>query len=134
MKYYKVDYKYVLAEDETYQSNIKPAEEIHTDFISLYPSGKIVLKARYAWNGSSGGAKDDDTNKSPSGFHDAVFQLIILGLLPLKWMLVANADFIQMCLDRGMWRIRAWYYRKLLNKFCAEYCKPACAKKILEAP
>ena len=43
MKYKEVNYKYVLAEDEAFKCNIMPPEAIHTDFISLLPTGEMVF-------------------------------------------------------------------------------------------
>ncbi len=134
MKYKEVNYKYVLAEDETFKSDIMPPEAIHTDFITLLPNGQMVLKAGYAWDGCSGPTKDDKTNITPSAFHDASYQLFRKGLLSLKWKHIADYDFICMCRERGMWSIRAWYYHKALKRFGSGNCSPGSIRPILELP
>ena len=53
MKYTK-GYKYQLHEDFMVQISIKPKEHIFTRFIDLTPTGILIIRSGYAWDGCSG--------------------------------------------------------------------------------
>ena len=89
MKFTK-GYKYQLAEDEWYRTDIYPEEDIHTDFISLYKDGRLCGKKGYACDGPSGPTLDRRTNMAPAFGHDMLYQLLRHGLIDKKYR--ENAD------------------------------------------
>ena len=71
MKYTK-GYLYQLAEDEYFQTRIRPDVHIVTDFIELNLQGLLRGKRGYAWDGPSGPTKDRKTNMRASLGHDMI--------------------------------------------------------------
>lgn len=79
---YKSGYKYVLA--ETYACKISITGYFaKTDFIILDTNGNLVIKQNYAWDGATF-FPDLEIVKRPSLIHDALCQLIRLGIIPEK--------------------------------------------------
>ena len=109
LKYEKIPtYKYRLLIDEVVQlSPIFDEYSISTDFIIL-SAGKLLLKKGYKWDGASGGI-DTKTIMKASLVHDALCQLIWLGLLPESRQVDADKELRRFCLDAGMGKIRAWW-------------------------
>lgn len=92
---------------------IKPVGryEIDTDFIRLDMFGNLTIRAGYCWDGPSGPAIDTPNFMCPSLVHDALYQLIRMGLLP-EWEKDKIDDFLKkMCRARNMSGIRAWWVR-----------------------
>lgn len=133
MKYYK-GYKYLLAEDEHTKISVYPDKNIVTPYIKLDMRGNLIIKKGYAWDGCSGPTKDTKTNMTPGFVHDALYQLMRMDLLSQKWRMDVDMNFKQMCLDRGMWEFRAWYYYKGVREFGLSSASAENRKEILEAP
>lgn len=131
---YRSGYKYQLAEDEIFKIPIQPETKIATEFIELHPDGKLIIKAGYAWDGPSGPTFDTRSSMRGSLAHDALYQLIRLELLP-EWRRLEADDVIYECLIAdGMWRVRAWLWRRELKKFAGFAADPKNRKKIYVAP
>jgi hypothetical protein len=110
MKYTKIKWKYKIDETCTFQTQIKPDTLISTEWITLTPSGLLTLQAGYAWDGASG-AVDTKSFMRGSAVHDALFQLIRLGLLDKQWFKECNKEMIRWCDTDGMLKIRQiWVY------------------------
>ncbi len=111
MKYRKRNWKYDLPESETFQTRIKPGRTLKTDWITLQPDGTLTLEAGYAWDGPSGPAVDTPNSLRGSAIHDALYQLMKLGLLDMKWFDESNREFLRWLKKDGMWylRRRGWY-------------------------
>tara|TARA_R110000772_G_scaffold51809_5_gene118872 strand:+ start:205 stop:639 length:435 start_codon:yes stop_codon:yes gene_type:complete len=84
---------------------------IVTDWIELMPSGKLITKKGYAWDGATGAADTDDILIA-SLFHDAVYQLMDEGHLPISCKKIADDLFrdINKLTDMPWYRVR-WTYR-----------------------
>lgn len=132
--YYKKGYKYQLAKDYECYVNIHPIEAIITKFIELYPTGKLIIKAFYAWDGPSGPTIDTANFMRGSLIHDALFQLFRECKLNMVWYPQANIELRKACLEDGMSEIRAWYIYRSVNKFAASCADPKNDRKILTAP
>lgn len=98
---YKEGYRYVLAAQEVFSTGIHPARIINTEFISLYPSGRLELAFGYAWDGSTF-ALQTRWCKRGSACHDAICQLIQLGLLDRKWKRQGDYEYYNLCREDGM--------------------------------
>jgi hypothetical protein len=69
----------------------------------------------------------------PGLHHDIKYQLIRLGLIPQICRGIADAELKEECIERGMWRVRAWYYFEGVDHFARYAAKYGTEPKILEA-
>lgn len=107
---YKGGYKYQLCETCTVFISIKPPEPILTQYINLYTNGCLVIKEGYAWDGPSGPTIDTQTFMRGSLVHDALYQLMRENHLSrIECREEADKILRQLCLEDGMWHIRAWW-------------------------
>lgn len=113
---YKEGYKYILVEDEVTLTPIK-GFTVNEKFISLDGDGKLTVRAFYAWDGASGPTRDDKTNMRGSAIHDAFYQLMRQGWIPLSFRDKVDALFETMCKADKMGKFRAWYYHKGVQWF-----------------
>jgi len=135
VKYYKGNFKYTLADDESVSVDFfVPAVDIITDFIEWKTTGLLLAKTGYAWDGASGPTWDDKTNLTPSLFHDVIAQLMRMQLVPKTLLPQANEMLREMCVTRGMWRIRAWYWIKGLKLTGGSFADKKNRRKIHYAP
>lgn len=133
MKYRK-GYKYQLAEDEIFITDICGGKDVKTQFISLSEDGVLTIKSGYAWDGPSGPTFDRKTNMRGSLAHDALYQLIRQKWLDDAWRKKAD-DFIAKCwIEDGMWKWLANTEKFALKKFASAAADPKNAKKVYEAP
>ncbi len=103
MKYIKLDAseKYQLA--EAMSVCVPKLRGLCIDshpFIKLN-SGYLTLLSGYKWNGANG-VPDGPDNMEASAFHDALYELIKLGLLDRKYRDVADQLLRKICLKKGM--------------------------------
>lgn len=77
---YKSGYKYVLADTYAVKTGLR-GYYAHTEFITLDSEGNLVVKRHYAWDGATL-FPDLECVRRASLIHDALCQLIRLGLLP----------------------------------------------------
>jgi hypothetical protein len=129
--YYCKGYKYQLARDYIIQMDLEHPDII-TDYI-IFSKGLMTIRKGYAWDGCSGPTYDDNTNMRGGLVHDAGYQLIRLGLLAHK-----NKEFFDkllrtICLEDGMWKIRAWYYFEGVDHF-AKFATRGEPYPVLTAP
>lgn len=107
---YKGGYKYQLRETCTVFISIKPPVPILTQYIDLHMDGRLVIKEGYAWDGPSGPTIDTPTFMRGSLVHDALYQLMRENYLSrIAYRKEADEILRQLCLEDGMWRIRAWW-------------------------
>ncbi len=111
MLYRKRNWKYDLPERATFQTRIKPDRTLQTEWITLHPDGTLTLAAGYAWDGPSGPTFDTPDSLRGSAIHDALYQLMKLGLLSMDWFDESNRELLRWLKTDGMWllRRRAWY-------------------------
>jgi len=152
MKYRK-GFLYQLAEDEYFQTQIRPKEHINLDFIELNVRGNLRVKRGYAFDGPSGPTKVivDVLEKipfigkwlvkkfleafmTPSLGHDAKYQLMRMGLIDPKHRVEADDELKADCLARGMSRPRAAWVHKGVTEFAAFAADPKSLKKVYEVP
>lgn len=97
---YKKGYKYQLYETYSIKTGIK-GYFIQTDFLLLDRDGNLVIRKGYAWDGASG-IPDTQHNMRASLIHDALYQLMRMGLLPLSYKEAADQIFAHVCKEAGM--------------------------------
>jgi len=132
MKYRK-GYKYQLVEDEIFQINIL-GFNIRTQFIDLWPNGKLIVKSGYAWDGASGPTIDTKSSMRASLGHDALYQLMRNRLLPFSARPHVDDLMLEWLLEDGMWKLRAKLWRREVGKFAGFAVLPKYIKKVYEAP
>lgn len=114
---YRDGYKYQLVDPYWIQTDIMGAEYRVDGYISLRENGLLYIYRAYAWDGPSGPTMDTKNSIRASLVHDALYQL--MGEYPelLKWRLYADSLLYNMLIEDGMWRIRAWLWKKAVNWF-----------------
>lgn len=84
-------------------------QTIKTDYLALTSAGQLTIHAGYMWDGASGPAKDTPNFMRASLVHDALYQLIRLGLLHTSDRRYADQLLRRICLADGIHCFRAWY-------------------------
>ena len=136
---YKSDYKYQLVEDYKINISIKPDFDIKTEFIDLDTDGNLLIRKAYAWDGPSGPVIDTDENLRGALVHDALYQLMRMGLLhhdgcSKTYRKLADQEFQNICKEDGVSSFRAFIWYRGLRRFGKFAADPKNKKKILRAP
>jgi hypothetical protein len=66
--------------------------------------------------------------------HDALYQLLREGHLPQSERFMADKILQYICLEDGMWKLRAWWVFQGVSKFAASAASPKNKRKIHTAP
>ncbi|HBA83190.1 MAG TPA: hypothetical protein DCZ95_03760 [Verrucomicrobia bacterium] len=114
---YRSGYKYQLAGEYSTTISIKSAADIVTPYVSLMRSGLLIISEGYAWDGPSGPTIDTKSSLRGSLVHDALYQLIRLGLLPLDMRCACDDEAHKIWIEDGMLKPRADAWRWCLNRF-----------------
>jgi hypothetical protein len=103
MKFRKLKkWKYQLTESVVLQLGFCPPEDVDTEFIILRQDGRLLLNKGYAWDGASGPCPDTKNIMVASLTHDALSQLMRLGLLPPRYGKFVDLELKRFCLKAGM--------------------------------
>lgn len=127
-------YKYQLRAPYVTQLEIRPPHGCGTDWITLDVDGNLTVRAGYAWDGASGPTIDSKSSMRASLVHDALFQLMRLGLLPDSFFAPANEIFHRMCEEDGMFGPRAWLWYHAVRIFAKPATDPAAESPDVCAP
>lgn len=131
--YYRDGYKYQLAHGYSTRVSIRPQERIDHDFIALSTFGVLTIRRGYAWDGPSGPTFDTKNFIRGSLVHDALYQLIGEGLLPLSDRALADEELRRICSEDGMSTIRAWWVYQGVHWF-GDTAASSPEKAPIEAP
>lgn len=112
---YRKGYKYQLAETYSLWTDFFEYTA-YTQFIYL-EKGLLTMLSGYAWDGCSGPTIDDHTNMRGGLVHDGTYQLIRLGYLPERCKASADKRLETMCIEDGMYHIRAHIYFEGVDHF-----------------
>jgi len=132
---YKSGYKYQTVQSYSIQVAVFPKEDVSTHFLALTTSGILTIARGYAWDGPSG--KVTIHTKSfmrGSLVHDALYQLLRMELIPPHYRLEADEELRRICLEDGMWAIRAWWVYHAVRLAGGPSADPMNKKEILIAP
>ncbi len=132
--YYKSGFKYQLVKDYSAQTDLRPAQDIRTEYIRLHATGCLEIREGYAWDGPSGPTIDTPNFMRGSLVHDAFYQLIRQELLPASYRLAADDELRKICKEDGMSSFRAWYVHLALFRVGGAAADPKNKKQVLEAP
>ena len=131
---YKRGYKYQLASGYDLFVGIYPDQDIETDWIALSRKGILSMKKGYAWDGASGPTYDSKDSMRGSLVHDALYQLMRLGLLPESCRPQADKLLHDICVEDGMAEFRARIWRHMVNDFAGYAAQNGTEQPILTAP
>ena len=148
---YRTGYKYQTAKICRIKVDIRPEKEIKTRYISLDLLGNLVIEEGYAWDGCSGPTKDTESNMRAGAVHDALYQLMRMGLLGQEWRKQADKELKRIFTIDGMRvaersgsimksvrkrtvKIRAYYFYKAVRGFGKSSASTDNQKEILIAP
>ena len=131
---YRKGYKYQLAKDFHYTSNIFPFKDAEDDFISIDMNGNLLVKAGYAWDGVSGPIQDTNENLRASLVHDAYYQLMRRRKVSKDYRKKADLLFKKILKEDGVPPSAAIAYYKALRAFGGQKADPSKAKKTITAP
>jgi len=86
-------------------------------YLHLTKNGILLISKGYAWDGASGPAWDTKSCIRGSCIHDALYQLLRLGLLPMEHKSAADLVYRRDCLEDGMHPSRAWWHWKAVDRY-----------------
>ena len=132
---YTDGYKFQLEETYQHATGMTPEPGAAGNrFVGMSPDGMLTIAAGYAWDGASGPAIDTPSFMRGSLVHDALYQLIRLGVLA-KDEHRQRADEVlrETVLEDGMLRIRAWWVYHAVRTFGGHYLRNK-PNTILTAP
>ena len=95
--YYKSGFKYQLDRHYVHQLKLNPNVVIDTKYISIDKNGLLIILEGYAWDGASGPTYDSKNSMRASLVHDALYQLMRMGLLVSGYRDEADNEFYDMC-------------------------------------
>lgn len=131
--YYKDGYKYQVTRDNEIQTELT-GYSIDTEYVYLRPDGKMGIRHGYAWNGASGPTWDTNNSMRGSLYHDAGYQLIRLGYLPRETKEYFDQLLYDLCVQDGMFKFRAAYWRWAVIHFGIGSTRPSAEPQELVAP
>ena len=127
-------YKYQLLVPYALDIPIK-GHSIEEQYFSLSEQGHLYIQSLYAWDGPSGPTFDTPSFMRGSLVHDVLYQMIRLSLLPVGLKEVADDILYDLCIEDGMWKVRALWVKRAVKRFGASACIPGSdAKEIKTAP
>jgi hypothetical protein len=134
---------------ETYVINIGPVpivgptSYVSTTWLHLTREGKLTIYEGYCWDGPSGPTIDTPTVMRGSLVHDALYELMRKGHLPIsyrpmadKWLgKVILQDVLLKHGDKAFFgKIRSKYYTYAVKKFAAGAASRESIRKVVYAP
>ena len=131
--HYNAWYKYQLTENYYVDTGCKPTKLYPTRYLDLTKTGVLCICRGYAWDGPSGPVIDTAAKLRASLVHDALYQLMRLGLLGQEHREAADRLFADICIEDGLPRWRAWIYYQALRRFGAGAADPDNSKPVLTA-
>jgi len=131
---YRAGFKYQLAVEIAVTTPIRPAARIDAKFITLGTDGVLTIRPGYAWDGPSGPAVDTPAFMRASLVHDALYELMRMGLLDPDQRGLADEEMRKICLEDGMWPVRAWWVWRAVRRMAAGAADPGSRKPVLTAP
>jgi len=114
--------KYIIPNIEC-QTEIHPKKDIKTEFIELDTEGWLRIKAGFLWDGPSGPTFDTESFMRGSCYHDALYYLMLIGMLKDKNRKKADKLLRKHCREDGMSRFRAWYVYRAVRAFGGSHAR-----------
>lgn len=109
-------YKYEVKNTFATSIQLKPSQDLHNEYFSLFTSGLLTIKKGYRWDGASGPTIDTKSVIYASLIHDILYQMLRENQLNrLTWKDKADRELQRIMIECGD---NNW---ELLNKFRAGY-------------
>jgi len=131
---YKEGYKYQLEDNIYFWTNIRVKEKVSTDFIILDTDGLLTILKWYAWDGASGPTIDTPSTMMGSCVHDALYQLMRMGLILQTYRSLADIYLYILIKRDGMGKFRAYWWHREVKKWAARAASPKNRRKVITAP
>lgn len=131
---YRDGYKYQLETSYQVGIEIRPKEDVITDWLLLNGDGMLSIMQGYAWDGPSGPMPDVKSAMRGSLVHDALYQLIRMERLDGSCRDPADKLLRQLCVEDGMAHPMAELVYQMVHIFGSPYADPANTKPVIEAP
>ena len=124
--YRRVSWKYVLEEDVylTLPGKLFGLTSTYTSPYLVVKAPQLCIRSGYAWDGASGPTVDTTATMYPALVHDALYQLIRLGVLPVARREAVDKLFRQLLKKDGMTFFRRWYFYQAVRWFGASSARP----------
>ncbi|MFA7287337.1 MAG: DUF1353 domain-containing protein [Melioribacteraceae bacterium] len=103
------------------------------DFLKI-SGAMLIIEAGYAWDGPSGPTWDSKSSMRASLIHDALYQLMRIGILPEKCREQADDVLYDICIEDGMFKPRAWIWYKAVRLMASDMAKNGTEREIHIAP
>jgi len=132
MKYIKKKTKYRLEEDYAEMTGIT-GYSAETPLIKLTQDGKLSIKYGYGFD-PSGPTIDTKSALRGSLEHDAFYELMRDGFIPLSELDKVNDRLEIVCKEDGMWDFRAEVWDELLDIVGKSSADPKNKPEVLTAP
>ncbi len=132
---YSGGYKYQIRNDYVFElPQYYPRSVIFDDNFLSVKDGYCTIHKGYAGDGPSGPTLDTKTFMRGAWQHDAIYQLLRLGVFPQELRDAADRQLVETCKQDGMiWPRRQWVYYGLKYAGAAA-AKPRNIKKIIWSP
>lgn len=104
---YSEGYRFQLEDDFILSTGLVPVAPGGNRFVTMDADGTLFVSAGYAWDGASGPAINDSTILRGSAAHDAMYQLIRLGVLDPGARATADWILFDMVREDGLKRAEA---------------------------
>lgn len=131
---YKAGYKYQLYETYKDHTSIRPEVDVVTRYILLSVNGGLEIRYGYAWDGPSGPTIDTLNSMRGSLIHDALYQLMRMGLLDRKWKTKIDLLFERVLVEDDMSRCRARVWFRGVDRLAEGATLSENIKNVITAP
>lgn len=120
---YKAGYKYILAETLVRKTRVCPDTDRGIEnMIILKKDGTLILQRGYAWDGVTC-APDTKENMEAGLVHDALYQMLQEGLLPLSYQKQCDEELRDIMIEKGSFKITAHLFYKAVATFGKYFIK-----------
>ena len=103
---YKDGYKFQLIEGYEIMTPFIVKKDFWGDFIKLLDNGKLIIAKGYAWDGATG-IPDTSSTFRAALVHDALYQLMRLGVIPQCDKNKVDKFFYDLLIEDGMNKLSA---------------------------
>lgn len=123
--YFREGYKYQVTRPYRIKLDIAPFAPVRLQFVEMDMDGELRVLPGYAWNGASGPTIDTLDSMIGSLIHDVGYQLIRFGFVDETHKEYFDELLRELCVDDGMLRLRAAYWKWAVLNFGAGSCRPS---------
>ena len=118
------NYKYELTQTiSQYTGVVTGGLILRTPWLTLYPTGRLTIRKGYNWDGPSGPTFDTPSTLRASLVHDALYQLMRMGLISFSRRKEVDLIFYRMLRADGMGCLRAQGWLWGVRVFGGKYAK-----------